>query len=67
MNGIRLGMYDNLKNMTSQIVQPSKRYRMNMLCSGFVGFVGGFVGSPFNMIKTRIMLQSNFLENGNRY
>jgi hypothetical protein len=35
--------------------------------SGLVGFAGGFLGSPFNLVKTRLMLESNFLVGGDRY
>ena len=56
MNGIRLGMYDNIKGSMTSLVAHKYRALMNIVSSGLVGFVGGFLGSPFNLLKTRIML-----------
>jgi len=67
MNGIRLGMYDNLKNHVAALMVGRSRYLSNALTSGLTGWVGGFLGSPFNLIKTRLMLQSPFLSSGDRY
>ena len=50
MNGIRLGMYDNVKKWTGS------GYFRNLGSSGLLGFVGGYLGTPFNLIKTRLML-----------
>lgn len=66
MNGIRLGMYDNLKNL---VVTTNKSVKAlsSIAFGGSVGFIGGFCGSPFNLVKTRLMLESNFLVGGDRY
>jgi hypothetical protein len=61
MNGIRLGMYDNLKTMTTPPSNPTTKAVISIIFSGLSGFTGGFFGSPFNQVKVRLMLASNFL------
>jgi len=66
MNGIRLGMYDNIKKFLNF---ESKTFHLlsSMINGGFSGYVSGIISAPFNLVKTRIMLESNFLQNGDRY
>lgn len=73
LNGIRLGTYHNLKSELEL-----NHYHHRMLISSFAGYISGyffwflrfylrFLATPFNLIKTRLMLQSNFLKGGERY
>ena len=58
MNGIRLGLYETLKNLTKNYTSLQENYTpLNIIKASLSGFLGGYMGTPFQLIKTRI--QSN--------
>lgn len=52
MNGVRFMTYDFLKKKTTNTI--GIKYIENAFCGGISGALGAFVGTPFNLIKTRI-------------
>ncbi|CAD8065409.1 unnamed protein product [Paramecium primaurelia] len=72
MNGLRFGSYEIVKDIANEQFHLYNSHGYvkvlsNIGISAGVGCFSAFVSSPFNMIKTRLMLQTKDLPCGNRY
>lgn len=61
MNGCRLGLYEPIRQNANNILYGDRNKQVvavNVLSGAFSGIMGGLLGSPFFLVKTRMQAYS---------
>ncbi|OLY85388.1 Mitochondrial oxaloacetate transport protein [Smittium mucronatum] len=75
LNGIRVGMYEPIKNGVSAALAPRpgsssqgpNMLMVSILSGSIAGVLGAYAGSPFYLVKTRLQSSSNFAQIGTQH
>ncbi|KAF0349248.1 mitochondrial oxaloacetate transport protein [Gigaspora margarita] len=68
MNGSRLGLYDPIRNsLVSTFGTSNTSLPISIVSGGLSGIIGAFLGSPFNLVKTRMQAFSTHMAIGHQH